>query len=237
MSGPCGNEFGRSGMQGEIRRVSGWWTRLLAAVVLGAALAGSAAAHPHVFVTTRIEIVLDRGGKLVALRHSWTFDELYSAFLGQGLDKNGDGKLSREELAELAKVNVESLADTAFFTSAKLRSKPVTFGAPTDYFLEGDGKALTLHYTLPLETPQAVGAALTIEVVDPTFFVSFAMSEAADAAKLSGAPEGCKMTVKRPEKSAIASLSKLGESFIEGISGKTADMVALTAARVLVACP
>jgi ABC-type uncharacterized transport system substrate-binding protein len=217
--------------------LSGWWKQAAAGLALWAVFVGAASAHPHVFVTTKVEIILDTGGKVVALRHSWTFDELYSAFLGQGLDKNGDGKLSRDELAELAKVNVESLADTAFFTSAKLKGKVLTFGAPTDYFLEGDGKALTLNYTLPLETPQPVGAAFTIEVIDPTFFVSFTLSDDADAAKLTGAPAGCKLTVKRPEKSAATTLSKLGESFFQGISGKTADMVALTAARVLVACP
>ena len=71
-------------------------------------------AHPHVWVTARAQMMFDASGKVTALRHFWTFDEAYSAFQVQGLGT--DGKLpTREQLAALAKVNVESLAEFGFF--------------------------------------------------------------------------------------------------------------------------
>jgi hypothetical protein len=83
---------------------------VVAGVVLGAA--APALAHPHVWITARAEVAYAANGQVTGIRHAWTFDEAYSAFVTQGLDKNGDGKLAPDELAELAKVNTESLASS-----------------------------------------------------------------------------------------------------------------------------
>ena len=75
-----------------------------------------AAAHPHVFVDAKAEIVFDKAGRMTAVRHIWQFDEAFTAFAIQGLDANNDGKLSDAELQPLAKVNVDSLKEYDFFT-------------------------------------------------------------------------------------------------------------------------
>ena len=87
----------------------------LAAFFLLAGIAG-ASAHPHVWVIAKSELVYSPDGKLKEIRHAWTFDDMFSAFAAQGLDTNNDGKLSREELADLAKTNVESLKEFGYFT-------------------------------------------------------------------------------------------------------------------------
>ena len=46
----------------------------------------------------------------------WTFDEFYTAMALQGLDTDGDGKYSAEELKPLAEVNVNSLKEFDYFT-------------------------------------------------------------------------------------------------------------------------
>ena len=38
----------------------------------------------------------------------------------EGLDKNGDGKYDRQELSELAQVNIDGLKEFNYFTVAKL---------------------------------------------------------------------------------------------------------------------
>jgi ABC-type uncharacterized transport system substrate-binding protein len=128
---------------------------LLACAALAGALlfAPVAQAHPHVWVTIKADLVFGQDGKVTAVRHAWTFDEMFSAFATQGLDKNNDGKLSREELAELAEVNVTSLEEFNYFSVAKSGGKDVTFDKPVDYWLEADkDNVLTLHFTLPLKT-------------------------------------------------------------------------------------
>ena len=73
-----------------------------ALAALGMGLASPALAHPHVWVTAKAEVVFAPDGKVTGVRHHWTFDEAYTAYVTQGLDKNNDGKLSPEELQELA---------------------------------------------------------------------------------------------------------------------------------------
>ena len=103
-------------------------------------LAGAAAAqaHPHVWVTVRGEVVYGPSGAPTALRFAWTFDEAFSIFSAQGLDTNNDGKLSREELAPLAEVNVSSLKEFDYFTFGKSGEVKIEFSEPVDYWLAID---------------------------------------------------------------------------------------------------
>ena len=63
---------------------------------------GIAFAHPHVWVTMETEVVLGPDKEITGFRHTWTFDEGYTNFAIDGLDTNGDGVYSEEELKPLA---------------------------------------------------------------------------------------------------------------------------------------
>ncbi|MGB6175003.1 MAG: DUF1007 family protein, partial [Methylocella sp.] len=128
-------------------------SRFFLTAVFVAGLAQNAAAHPHVWVTARAQVIFDAQGKIAAIRHAWTFDEMYSAFVTEGQGKPGQ-LLTKEELAPLAKTNVESLTEFDYFTYAKEASQKVEFGTPTDYSLEQrEDKLVVLRFTLPLKTP------------------------------------------------------------------------------------
>ena len=89
-------------------------TVMLNAFLAAGGLSTPAQAHPHVWITTQTTVLYDNG-TFVGLRHKWIFDELYSATAVEGLDKNGDGKYDRDELAELAKADVEGLHEFVLF--------------------------------------------------------------------------------------------------------------------------
>jgi ABC-type uncharacterized transport system substrate-binding protein len=169
--------------------------------LLVAAAFAPASAHPHVWVTSKAEIVFDKG-QIVAIQHHWTFDEFYTAMAIQGLDKNNDGIYSREELAELAKVNMDGLKEFDYFTLARLGDKTLPAGAPADPWLEHKDGILTLHFKLPLKTPLAGDASgFTLAVFDPSFFIAFELAKG-EAITLAGAPDGCKIAVAQMEESA-----------------------------------
>lgn len=211
--------------------------RIFALLLIGFAIsgAGPALAHPHVMVVARAEVVYAPDGKVTAIRHTWAFDEAYSVYAVQGLDTNKDGIWSREELAELAKVNVESLSEFGFFTVAKANGKAQEFGAPIDYWLAFDKKILTLTFTLPLKAPALASKTFGLEISDPSWFVSFELAQGDDAVVLKGAPAGCVARLTRPKPQDATQQGKLGEDFFSSGAGANAGLQ--FANRALVACP
>lgn len=185
---------------------------LAAALALWLAGVAGAAAHPHVFVDARTELVFDGKGQLVAVRHVWRFDDAFSAFATQGLDQDADGKFTREELAELAKINVDSLKEYGYFSYLRLADKLKGFKLPSEYWLQMDDGLLTLFYTLPLIEPIKVGqSGITLDVFDPGYFVDFTLVEQ-EPALLVNNPPGCRMDVQRkatPDGSAAVVLRQI----------------------------
>lgn len=204
----------------------------LAAMLIGAL---PARAHPHVWVTSSAEIVFDAEGRVSAIRHAWDFDEAYTSFAIQGLDANKDGKVSREELAGLARENAESLHEFDFFTTLKIDGKRQSFGQPKDYYLETNGPLLRFVYILPLETPAKPKTSVSLEVADKTFFVSFSLAEGDDAVKLSGAPQGCTVKIVRPKTQAPQ--QALSEQAFNALGGSGADVGLQFSPKAIVACP
>ena len=209
----------------------------LVAALAGLLIAGGAAsAHPHVWVTMKSTVVYGPDGAAVGLRHSWAFDDMYSAFATQGLDQKTKGEFTAEELQPLAKVNVESLKEYGFFTFAKADGKKAEFVDPVDYRLEFNSKdsVLTLHFLLPFKTP-VKAKTLNLEVFDPSYFVDFALNEK-DPAALAGAPAGCKLNLGRPQEMTRELAQKLAEIPADG---KIPDdsYGAAFANKIVVKCP
>jgi ABC-type uncharacterized transport system substrate-binding protein len=137
------------------------------------AWAGAAQAHPHVWVDGVAQLNVE-GGKLASITNIWTFDAPFSAYATQGLDSNGDHKLSAAELKPLSQTNMEALEPYHFFTYVKDAGAQVEFAAPEHYGLKMGKKRLTLTFTLPLEEPIAFTKSTEIDVLDPEYFVAFA---------------------------------------------------------------
>ncbi len=199
------------------------------------AVASAASAHPHVFVVAKEEVIFGTDGKVTGIRAAWTFDDMYSSFAIQGL---GDPNkiLTTDELAPLAKTNVESLAEFGYFTVAKVAGKAVLFGDPTDYLLEETpDKLVTLHFTLPLKEPAAANRAFSLQVYDPTYFVSFDFADK-DPVALKNAPSGCSSSVTKPRSLDSGDNQKLSEAFFSNMSPGV-DFGIKLASRIIVACP
>ena len=196
-------------------------------------------AHPHVWVTVRSEIVLSPDHHITAINQAWTFDEFYTAMAVEGLDTNKDGIYSKEELQPLAQVNVEGLKDFDYFTFVHFEGEDGKFlklKPPIDYWAEYEKGALTLHLTLPLETPvDTHGKAVSVDVYDPSFFVAFGFA-AENPVKLVGADiTACTAEVAQPDPEAAADAKALTESFFSQL-GPSSNFGAQFAQTVTVKC-
>lgn len=192
-----------------------WLLRAIAAT--GAALLAGlpAGAHPHVWVTVEATLLYENGA-FTGVRHKWTFDEYYTTTAIEGLDKNKDGVYDREELAELAKVNIDALKDFDYFTHPTLASQALKLGEPKEYWLEHKSGALALIFTVPFAAPVLTDAkAFSFAVYDPTFFIAFDLAKTGNALQIGGgAPKSCKLKVEQPEQqretAALGPMAQLG---------------------------
>lgn len=168
-----------------------------ALTVLCLGLSAPALAHPHVWVTAKAEVVFAADGRVTGVRHHWTFDEAYTAYVTQGLDKNDDGKLTPDELQELADENAASLNEFDYFTVLKARGKPQTFDPPREARMSMEKTQVSMSFLLPLKAPVAPSGAVSIEIEDPTFFVYFSLTEGQAAISLAHAPQGCVTSIAK----------------------------------------
>jgi ABC-type uncharacterized transport system substrate-binding protein len=205
---------------------------LLALIFAALAAPSPAAAHPHVWITAKSQILYAPDGTVTGVRHAWTFDDMFSTYAVQGIEPKVKGTFSREELAPLAQTNVESLKEFGFFTFAKADGSKQRFLEPVDYFLDYKDGLLTLHFTLPTKTPFKA-RQLVLEVFDRAFFIDFKYADQ-DPVKLVGAPADCRMQFQRPN-DGTASAQKLGEQDFAG--GEGGNFGLMFANKITVDCP
>lgn len=201
-------------------------------LVCALSAADRAIAHPHVWVVVKAQVLAAPDGKITGIRHIWTFDEPFSTYATMGMDTDKDGKLSRQELEPLAKVNMESLHEYGFFTEVKQGKQQLSFADPMDYFLEHDGKALTLHFTLPVKDGAISVRDARMTVADPSFFVSFEYAKEVPVT-VQGVSSSCKALLKPPAPALQQRLSQLSENFFQsmqsnGIGSEFATPVTFT---------
>lgn len=204
-----------------------------------AAVAERAQAHPHVWATMNEELLYAPDGSVTGIRHAWTFDDMFSAFATQGIAQKTKGTFSRQELQPLAKENVDSLKEYAYFTYARVDGKRDrnAFVDPTDYYLDYDPKqtALTLHFTLPFKAP-VKAKALQIEIYDPEFFIDFAFADK-DPVRLVAAPAQCKFAIAKPSDGFFPKTMRLDQAFSFATSEANIGIGASFANKISVQCP
>ncbi len=206
------------------------------ALAVATCLAGAPAhAHPHVWVDATSSVLFDKAGLVAGIRNEWVFDEMYSAFAVQGLEK--EGKLATKgDLEPLAKTNVESLADYDYFTYAKAGGRKVKFAKPIDYWLEErQDKRVVLHFTLPLAEPTKTGRAMSFQIYDPTYFVDFELA-AKNPVTLVDAPSGCSDSVLGANPLLVSDGKQLAKAFDTGLTPSD-DFALKMASRIILACP
>jgi ABC-type uncharacterized transport system substrate-binding protein len=182
----------------------------------------------------RSQIVYAADGSLSEIRHSWTFDELFSTFATRGIPSRTPGVFTREELAPLAEVNVASLQEYDYFTFAKANGKRLELNHPTNYWLDFSDGILTLHFSLTLKKPAKV-QSLSVEVYDPQAYVDFAFDED-QPVTLPGASPICKANVQKPKGIGRLQTLSLGEAFFNSLT-QSSNWARQFAGRITVQCP
>lgn len=222
-----------------MRKMTGMKALPAGAVLLAAAvLPAGAAAHPHVWIDAYAEVIFDARQRMTALRVSWRFDEFYSLFAIEGLDKDGDGVFEPAELQPLAELNVTSLEEYGYFTEILADGEALAYGPVSGTGARYEGGILTLAFTIPLATPvDPLAARVSFRSYDPTFYIAIEPA-LQDPATLTGSPPaGCRPVVEEgSETPETLTLSEADFADPQGSDGSGGGIGALYATTIVLAC-
>jgi ABC-type uncharacterized transport system substrate-binding protein len=172
-------------------------TYIVMAAMMGCTVVSQAQAHPHVWIDMQSSIVFTDDGLIKGVDVEWTFDDGYTQMALDGLDVDGDGMYSQDELAPLTKENIESLKDYEYFTVMRANGEQQKIGEVTDAGQIWSNNKLTLHFQVPLVKPiDPRKEEFMLKVYDPEFFIDLEYP-ADDAVDVTGKiPPSCKLVVK-----------------------------------------
>lgn len=178
--------------------------RALVPTLLLGCLAAPVAAHPHIFITADVEIVLNDQGQVAGVRLSWTYDEFFSLMLTEdlGLDTDGDLVMTAEERDALAASVLDWPPDFEGDLFLTQRDAPLALGPREDASVDyRDGVVIERHYR-PLLEPVDASWPLAVQVYDPYYYVAY---EIAPDIPISGVA-GCSAELRKADLDAAYSM-------------------------------
>ena len=151
-------------------------------------------AHPHAFVDVALRFQGDGQGRLTGVEVTWSYDEFFSLLIlsDMGLDPDGDGRLTDDELAHLEGFDLEVWPDGFegdLYIHAGEEKIALDHPQPTGVALE-DGRIVASHRR-SFGPVKADG--LRVEPYDPTYFVDYTLTGPVVL------PEGCAHTITEPD--------------------------------------
>ncbi|MGX0876187.1 ABC-type uncharacterized transport system substrate-binding protein [Roseovarius sp. MBR-154] len=155
---------------------------------------GNLAAHPHVFVDVALEFTGDDQGNLSRVEVTWTYDDFFSLLIlsDMGLDPDGDGVLTEDELAQLKGFDLvewpEGFEGDLYMHHGEDKIA-LDHPVPTGIALE-EGRIVATHERTFGPVP---GDGLRVEAYDPTYYVEHTLT---GPIRL---PQGCSYTIREPD--------------------------------------
>jgi ABC-type uncharacterized transport system substrate-binding protein len=131
-------------------------------------------AHPHVFVSTALHIVLDDQGQATGVEVRWAYDDLYSllTFEDMGLDGDYDSKLTSTELARLDGFDLNWIAGFDGDLYVVGPAGPVLLGAPIGRGVAVENAQIITTHLRPFLSP-VTAQGLVVQAYDPTYYTAY----------------------------------------------------------------
>jgi ABC-type uncharacterized transport system substrate-binding protein len=148
-------------------------------IVLPVCLAASPVlAHPHVWIETGIEVILNDRNEATGVRISWTYDDLYSLYVvgDLGLDPDWDGKLTPDEEARLSGFDMKWDPDFPGDTYALMGDAPLALSRPQDWTASYAGGKITSTHLRVFDAPVPLTTGpLIVQAYDPGYYVAYSI--------------------------------------------------------------
>ncbi|VFQ46179.1 DUF1007 family protein [Desulfoluna butyratoxydans] len=152
-------------------------------------------AHPHVFITSRMNLCFE-AGQPVRLDVDWAFDDGFSAMILEDYDTNGDGAFSPKELTTLKSEAFDYLSEQHYFTfitHSGTKNHPVTIAS---FNCEAQDGIVVYRFSIPIAPQPEKGEPLRLSQYDPTNYSALFLSEDAPLSFSGDVPQGMGFTLR-----------------------------------------
>ena len=174
--------------------------RSLAAAVLIGFGATSVAAHPHVWINNRTDVIFNDQGLITGIAVEWDFDKEYTKIAIEGLDANDDGYYSAGELQLLATENIKALKDYDYFVYMRDDKKKLAYQEVTEYGQVHSNDVLKMYFTVPLAEPiDPKTTKFNYAIYDPSFFIAIDYPDQSAVSAIGKRPANCNVTLHQPQ--------------------------------------
>ena len=145
-------------------------------------LATPLAAHPHVFIDTGLEVVVNDAGHLTEVRVTWEYDELYSLLITEdmALDLDGDGTLTEPELATLNGFDMQWIDGFNGDLVIADGETDVALSGPVDVSTRFEAGRIITSHVRRLKAPIPAGRTASIKAYDPTYYTAYEVTRPVD---------------------------------------------------------
>lgn len=217
-----------------LRRIPGRAAFAVAGMLCLAAPA--AEAHPHIFAEARLEVDTTREGGITELRHVWRFDEVFSSSVVMDFDINKNLKLDPDELANVATVVRDSLAEFNYFVSLTDNGKDIAVSPPDHMVADYQDGLLLLIFAVRPASPTPLKGKLSVGIYDPTMYTAIDFIEDSDLVVTGEGASVCVRTVVRPDPDEVIAQNQgtLTDAFFNDPGGN--DITKLFATRIELQC-
>ncbi len=140
----------------------------------------SAYAHPHVFVDCSLTAVFDEQG-LTGFEQRWEFDEMFTAFLFEEFDADGNSQFDAAEIQAVKQGAFDNLGEYGYFTHILIDGTAFPVQEATSFSLEMDewGNAV-YHFFVPcLLNVGEEAQEIRVSIFDDTYYTDIVIQEQA----------------------------------------------------------
>lgn len=146
------------------------------------ALPTVAVPHPHVFVETAVEIIVDAQAQVTAIKVIWTYDDFFSLLITEdlGIDSDGDLVLTAAEQEILQSTIKDWPEDYSGDVLVESTAGELALGPRAEHaVVYVDGRVVETHVR-PLVQPVAPETNVDIRVFDPGYYTAYTLSGGAN---------------------------------------------------------
>ena len=117
-------------------------------VLLLTAVGKAVFAHPHVFISQKVNIVFDDKG-LAGFNIEWEFDDMFTTMILGDYDANKNQFLEKNEVATIKEKAFSYLANFNYFTFIKIENKPFDVKFVKNFFAKINNNKLIYEFFVP----------------------------------------------------------------------------------------